>query len=133
MMTQRNIDMMSIVVDKLAHGKTLSSALKVVYTKRNVVIPQNNKLNNMKVMDLEIPSRIKNALMRNHLTTVGEVIKFADESSIKQLKGFGQNNSIALFEAILDLHWSNMSKEEQTDFLIDTVKRNEYYIKPELK
>ena len=132
-MTQRNIDMMSIVVDKLAHGKTLSSALKVVYTKRNVVIPQNNKLNNMKVMDLEIPSRIKNALMRNHLTTVGEVIKFADESSIKQLKGFGQNNSIALFEAILDLHWSNMSKEEQTDFLIDTVKRNEYYIKPELK
>ena len=131
-MTQRNIDMMSIVVDKLSHGKTLSAALKVVYTKRNVVIPQNKALYDIKVMDLEMSPRTKNALMRNHLTTVGEIIEYADESNIKHLKGFGLNSGVELFETILDLHWSHMTKEEQTDFLIDTVVRNEDNIKPEL-
>ncbi len=131
-MTQRNIDMMSIVVDKLAHGKTLSEALKVVYTKRNVVIPQNEKLNGIKVADLEMSSLAKNALMRNRLMTVGEVIEYASENSVKKLKGFGVNSGIELFETILDLHWAHMTKEEQTDFLIDTVERNEDYIKAEL-
>lgn len=131
-MTQRNIDMMGIVVDKLSHGKTLSEALKVVYTKRNVVIPQNKTLYDIKVMDLEMSPRTRNALMRNRLATVGEIIEYADEGSIKNLKGFGLNSGVELFETILDLHWRHMTQKEQTDFLIDTVKRNEEYIKPEL-
>jgi DNA-directed RNA polymerase alpha subunit len=124
--------MMEIVVDKLAHGKTLSEALKVVYTKRNVIIPQNEKLNGIKVSDLEMSSLAKNALMRNRLMTVGEVIEYASDNSVKKLKGFGVNSGVELFETILDLHWSHMTKEEQTDFLIDTVMRNEDYIKAEL-
>ena len=131
-MTQRNIDMMSIVVDKLSHGKTISKALKVVYTKRNVALPQNEELNNIKIMDLQMSALAKNALMRNRLTTIGEVIKYASEDSVKKLKGFGVNSGIELFETILDLHWSHMTKAEQTDFLIDTVIRNEDNIKPEL-
>ena len=131
-MTQRNIHMMEIVVDKLSHGKTISKALKTVYTKRDVAIPQNEELNNIKVMDLPISSLAKNALMRNRLTTLGEVIEYASKNSIKNLKGFGALSGVELFETILDLHWDHMTRKEQTDFLIDTVVRNEDYIKPEL-
>ena len=38
-MTQRNIDVMDIIVSKMKEGTKLSKALKLVYNKRNVFVP----------------------------------------------------------------------------------------------
>ena len=38
-MTQKNIDIMDIIVSKMAEGDKLSKALKRVYTQRHVYIP----------------------------------------------------------------------------------------------
>lgn len=130
-MTQKNIDVMDIIVNKMVEGDKLSKALQRVYDKRNVVMPQNEKLHGIKIIDLDMSTRTKNALMRNRLTTIGEVIKYANKNGVKNLKGFGFNSGIELFEAILDLHWGYMTKEERVNFLIDTVERNQDNIRPE--
>ena len=38
-MTQKNIDIMDLIVNKMANGDRLSKALGDVYYKRNVLVP----------------------------------------------------------------------------------------------
>lgn len=131
-MTNRNIDIMDIIVSKLAHGKTISQALKTVYTKRNVAIPYDEKLLNVSIAEFELSARAKNALLRGHLDTVGKIVNFATTEGIRKVKTFGEKCGIELFEIILDYAWGHMTKDEQTNFLIDTVERNSKNIRAEL-
>ena len=123
-MTQRNIDVMDIIVSKMAEGDTLSNALKRVYNKRNVAIPYSEDNLNTSVMNLGMSGRTTNALMRAKLRTIGDVVNFCESQKITDVANFGKNSGIELFESILDYCWEHMEKKERVSFLIDTIERN---------
>ena len=131
-MTQRNIDVMDIIVNKMAEGDTLSKALKRVYNKRNVAIPYNEEIYDVAVATLAMSNRTTNALIRSKLKTIGEVIEFCQHQKITEVVNLGKNSGIELFETILDYCWEHLSQEERVSFLIDTVERNSEYIREEI-
>ncbi len=131
-MTQRNIDVMDIIVSKMAEGDKFSKALQRVYTKRNVVIPYNEESFRVSLMELGASSRVTNALLRARLRTVGDVVEFCKEHKITDVVNLGRNSGIEIFEAILDYCWDHMSQDERVSFLIDTVERNGEYIREEI-
>lgn len=131
-MTQRNIDVMDIIVDKMANGAKLSEALKSVYSKRNVCIPYDEADFDVSVLDLGLSKRAANALMRTKLKTLNEVIEFCNEQKITEILNLGKTSGVEIFEAILDYRWVHMSKDERVDFLIDVVERNQDYLIEEI-
>lgn len=131
-MTQRNIDVMDIIVSKMVEGATLSKALKLVYNKRNVVIPYNEEIYDVSIASLPMTKRTMNTLLRGRIKTLGEVIEFCKHQKITGVVSMGVNSGIELFETILDYCWDNMSQEERVSFLIDTVERNSNHIRPEI-
>lgn len=132
-MTQRNIDTMDMIVGLLAQHKKISKALGYVYDKRHLVLPHNEKWYQIHVTDLGMTKRTTNALMRAHLTTVQDVIDYCKESTIKDIKTFGQAAGEELLETILDICWDNMTEQQRVKFLIDTVERNEHHLRKEIQ
>lgn len=124
-MTQKNIDIMDKIADELVSGKNISEALKVVYRKRNVGIPFNNKTFDIPVEDIGLSVKSTNALRRKGLKTVNDVISFASNDSLKNIPNFGQGSARAFLEAVLNIAWDKMSADERAEFLMDTVERNE--------
>ena len=122
-MTQRNVDIMDVIVNELSTN-TLSKALKVVYTKREVAIPFKAPDLDVPIEELKLQARTMNALKRTHLNTINEVIDYGSNNGFKNIRNFGVNCGIELFEAILDWCWERMSMDQKTQFLIDTVERN---------
>ena len=131
-MTQRNIDVMDIIVSKMVEGATLSKALKLVYNKRNVVIPYNEEIYGVAITALPLTKRTMNTLLRGRLKTLGDVIEFCKRQKITDVSNLGVNSGVELFETILDYCWDHMSQKERVSFLIDTVERNSEYIRPEI-
>ena len=131
-MTQRNIDVMDIIVSKMAEGDKLSKALQRVYHKRKVAIPYIEDNLNESLMNLGMSGRATNALLRARLRTVGDVIEFCKTNKITEITNLGRNSGVEVFEAILDYCWDHMSQEERISFLIDTVERNSEYIREEI-
>lgn len=131
-MTQRNIDVMSTIVDKIADGEKLSKALESVYNKRNVCIPYKEKYCEELVIEFGLSRRATNALLRVKLRTIGDVIEFCKTKKITDISGLGIGSGIEVFESILDYCWACMSKDERTYFLIDTVERNSENIREEI-
>ena len=131
-MTQKNIDVMSIIVDNMSKGDKLSVALQKVYSKRNVCIPYCEDDFDVLVTSIGLSSRATRALMRTKLTTLGDVIKYCNEHKITDIVNLGKNSGIEIFEAILDYCWEHMSKDDRVSFLIDTVERNSNNIREEI-
>lgn len=131
-MTQRNIDVMDIIVTKMANGMTLSKALEAVYTKRNVRIPYKEKYGEELVIEFGLSRRATHSLLRAKLRTIGDVIEFCEDKKITDIANLGKTSGIEVFETILDYCWGEMSQDEKTHFLIDTVERNSDYIRVEI-
>lgn len=131
-MTQRNIDIMDRIVEELASGKKLSEALNTVYEKRNVEIPFNDEMFDIKITDLHLSNRAVGALMRAGLTTVNKVIEYGNKRPLNNINNFGQVSGIEFLEVVLDIAWDKMSQKEKIEFLIDTVERNQGNIRTEL-
>jgi DNA-directed RNA polymerase alpha subunit len=131
-MTQRNIDIMDRIVDELTNGKKLSEALNTVYEKRNVEIPFNDEMFDIKITDLHLSNRAVGALMRAGLTTVNKVIEYGNKRPLNNINNFGQISGIEFLEVVLDIAWDKMSQKEKVEFLIDTVERNQGNIRTEL-
>lgn len=131
-MTQRDIDVMNAIVDKMAEGESLSKALKAVYHHRNVCIPYNDSDFDVSVMDIGLSNRATNALLRTKLKTLGSVVAFCNGHKITDIANLGKNSGVEIFEAILDYCWKRMDNNERTLFLIDTVERNSEYIREEI-
>jgi DNA-directed RNA polymerase alpha subunit len=132
-MTQRNIDTMDIIVSKMADGKTLSAAMRDVYVKRNVAIPYHEEWLECRLADLKMSMRTTSALMRNKMETISDIVDYAKEHKVIDLKTFGRVSAIELFESILDYCWDNMSQAEKDRFLIRTVERNSDNIRAEIE
>ena len=131
-MTQRNIDVMDMIVTKMEEGEKFSKALKAVYTKRNVVIPYCEEMNNVVITSLPMSNRTINVVMRGKLQTIGEVIDYCNQKKITSIPNLGKTAGIELFETILDYCWEHMNKNEKTQFFIDTVERNSENIRDEV-
>ena len=128
-MTQREIDTMDVIVNKMLEGAKLSQALKEVYTKRNVLIPYNKEDFNISLMDLGMSCRSTNALLRAGLRTLGDVVDYCKARKITDIANLGRNSGVEIFETILDCCWKRMSASERMDFLVDTVERNSIYMR----
>ena len=131
-MTQTNINTLDLIVSKMAHGKTLSKALHEVYTKRNVAIPYREEMLDCKLTSLKMSMRTTQALLRNKMETIGDVVKYTKENKITNLQTFGRVSAIELFESILDYCWKHMSQNEKDTFIIDTVQRNSDNLRTEI-
>lgn len=128
-MKQQNIDIMNKVVDLLIEGKTISEALAEVYIKRKVEIPYTEKQMNASIYALKFSNRIQHALTDLGLNTVNDVVEYANKNGIKSIKNMGAKSCVEMLEKILNYLWAHMTHEERTEFLIDTIERNEIYIK----
>ena len=128
-MKQTNIDALDAIVNELAAGKKISEALSAVYTKRNVAIRFNADEAIIDVRNLGLSNRGANALVRSRLKTLGAVLTYMETDKITELRNFGHTSCIELCEAILDYYFDRMSMREKEEFLIDTVIRNECYLK----
>lgn len=126
-MTQREIDTMDVIVNKMSEGAKLSQALKEVYTQRHVLVPYDPDNFNISLMDLKMSRRSTNALLRAGLRTLGDVVNYCSKRKITDIANLGQNSGVEIFEVILDYCWQHMSATERKDFLIDTVERNSIY------
>ena len=131
-MTQTNINTLDLIVSKMQHGKTLSKALHEVYTKRSVAIPYKEEWLDCKIISLKMSMRTTAALLRNKITTIGDVVKYTEEKKITTLQTFGRVSAIELFESILDYCWNHMSQAEKDRFLINTVERNSDNVRTEI-
>lgn len=131
-MTDRNIDVMDIIVSKMVKGDKLSKALHRVYNKRNVCIPYSESDLEASIMKLGMSGRTTNALLRAKIRTIGDVVEFCEEQKITKVTNFGRSSGIELFEAILDYCWEHMDQDKRTSFLIDTVERNSSNIREEI-
>ena len=123
-MTTRNVEIMDLIVTKMAQGKTLSEALREVYTKRNVALPYHEEWLERKVTSLKMSLRTTQALLRNKMQTIGDIVRYTKDHKITSLQTFGKLSATELFEALLDYWWNHMSQAEKDSFLIDTVERN---------
>lgn len=131
-MTQKNIDVMDIIVSKMREGATLSKAMKLVYTKRNVAIPFHAEIFDAPIDALEMSNRSANALLRAKARSIHDVLDLYGDNKFSKVRNFGRSSQIELFEAILDYCWKNMSNDERTAFLIDAVERNSDNIRAEI-
>lgn len=139
-MTQKNIDIMDLIVSKMQHGKTLSEAMHEVYTKREVSIHYHDEWLDCEIKTLNMSMRTTSALLRNRINTINDVVNYTNDvvnetkkRSITNLQTFGRISAIELFESILDYCWKQMSRDEKTAFLIDTVERNSENLRAEIE
>lgn len=123
-MTNTNIEIMDRIIDSLAAGKKFSHALSEVYNKRNVVIPFNEEMFNVSLLNLHMSNRTTNALMRAKLRTLNDVLIYNQTRNIMTVKNFAKSGAIELMETIVDYAWNKMNPKERAEFLIDVVERN---------
>ena len=131
-MTQKNIDVMDIIVSKMAEGETISKALKLVYSKRNIAIPYSETLSDIAITSLPMSNRTVNALMRGRIKTIGELVEFCKTHKVTDIVNMGKNSGIEILETVLDYCWDYLSQNERVSFLVDTVERNSENIRPEI-
>lgn len=124
-MTQRNIEIMDVIVDKMVAGKTLSDALKDVYTKRNVAIPFDDEDLNVPIDKLGMSKRTTYTLIRGKMMTLADVVAYCQKQKITTVKLLGITAGLETFETMLNYLWGKMDKQIRAEFLIDTVERNE--------
>lgn len=131
-MTQVNIYAMDAIVNELANGKTISDALKAVFTKRVVRINYTEEKFDVPVTMLGMSSRSTNALLRNGIHTIVDLANYSTESSIRKIRGCGKDALTEIMETILNYAWKNMTEKEKVAFLMNTVNLNEYNLRDDI-
>ena len=127
------IETANLIANKMVEGKKLSKALALVYDKRELVIPSDVSVLDIKVVDLKMSNRTTNALMRAKLTTIGEVVTYCKKQKLTEIQLLGKGSAIEMLETILDYCWSKLSKSEKVELLLDIVERNEQNLREELR
>lgn len=128
-MTLVNIYAMDAIVNELANGKTISEALKAVFTKRTVQIRYTDAKFNVAITTLGMSNRATNALMRNGVRTIADIANYSMNNDVRNLRGCGKDSMVEIMETILNYAWDHMTEKEKVAFLMNTVNLNEYYMK----
>ena len=122
-----------LIANKMVEGKKLSQALALVYNKRELVIPSDVNILDVKIVDLKMTNRATNALMRAKLTTIGEVATYCKTQKLTDIRLLGTGSGIELLETILDYCWDRMTSGERAELLLDIAERNEHNLREELR
>lgn len=131
-MTNTNIYAMDVIVNELANGKTISEALKRVFTKRTVQIRYTDDKFDVPVTSLGMSRRSTNVLMRNGIHTITELANYSTEVSVRNLRGCGKDSLTEVMETILNYAWEHMTEKEKVAFLMNTVNLNEAYLRDDI-
>ena len=131
-MTERNIEIMDVIVDKMIAGKKLTEALKDVYVKRNVAIPFDDEDLNISVEKLGMSKKTTYALMRGKLFTLADMVRYCEKRKLTTIRLLGMNAGLEAFETMVDYLWGKMDKQMRAEFLIDIVERNTGNLRAEL-
>lgn len=127
------IETAHLIANKMVEGKKLSKALALVYDKRELVIPSDASVLDVKIVDLKMTNRATNALMRAKLTTIGEVAAYCEQQKLTDIRLLGTGSGIELLETILDYCWDRMTSSERAELLLDIAERNEQNLRKELR
>lgn len=131
-MTQVNIYAMDAIVNELANGKTISEALKRVFTKRTVQIRYTDAKFDVPVTSLGMSRRSTNVLMRNGVHTITDLANYSAERTVRDLRGCGKDSLTEIMETILNYAWEHMTEKEKIAFLMNTVNLNEYNLRDDI-
>lgn len=131
-MTERNVEIMDVIVDKMVAGKKLTEALKDVYVKRNVVIPFGDEDLNIRVEKLGMSKKTTYALMRGGLFTLADMVKYCEKNKITTIRLLGMSAGLEAFETLVDYLWGKLNKQMRAEFLIEIVERNQGNVREEL-
>ena len=131
-MTQRNIEIMDVIVDKMVAGKTLTEALQDVYVKRNIAVPFVDEDLSLLVEKLDMSKRAKYALMRGGLFTLGDVVKHCEKQKLNTINLLGQSSGVEVLETIVNYLWNKLDKQHKAEFLMDIVERNTGNLRKEM-
>ena len=117
------------ILNELKAGKTISKALGAVYEKRIVYIPFNDADLDVEIYKLKMPNRTTNALMRNRLKTIGDIVEYADNNrdGLRDIQNLGKTSIMDLMERVLDYCWDHMTVRERAELLLDLVERNKEF------
>ena len=111
----------NVVKELMNNGYTISQAFAICGVK-HVSIPFSYNDLQFDVLEMPFDTRIKNALMRNHLTTIGDVIRYVEDGNkITSIHGLGVNSIKLLMENILDVLWDCLTNDEKEMVLIENV------------
>lgn len=122
-----------LIANKMVEGKKLSEALALIYNKRELIIPSDVDVLDVKITDLKMTNRTINALMRARLTTIGEVAAYCEKQKLTDIKLLGKGSAIEMLETILDYCWEQMPTNEKVDFLLNITEINEQNLREELR
>jgi DNA-directed RNA polymerase alpha subunit len=120
---------MDAIVNELANGKTISDALKAVFSKRTVQIRYTDAKFDVPVTTLGMSRRSTNALMRNGVHTITDLTNYSMNNGIQSLRGCGKDSMTEIMETILNYAWEHMTEKEKIAFLMNTVNMNERNLK----
>jgi DNA-directed RNA polymerase alpha subunit len=123
---------MDAIVNELANGKTISDALKAVFTKRTVQIRYTDAKFDVPVTSLGMSRRATNVLMRNGVHTITELANYSMELSVRNLRGCGKDSLTEIMETVLNYAWDHMTEKEKIAFLMNTVNLNEYNLRDDI-
>lgn len=127
------IETAHLIASKMVEGKKLSKVLALVYDKRELVIPSDTSVLDVRIMDLKMTNRTTNALMRAKLTTIREVAAYCEKQKLTDVRLLGTGSGIELLETILDYCWDRMTSSERVELLLDIAERNEHNLREELR
>lgn len=131
-MTNVNIYAMDAIVNELANGKTISDALKRVFTKRTVQIRYTDSKFDVPVTTLGMSRRSTNVLMRSGIRTITDLANHSAEEGIRNLRGGGKDTITEIMETVLNYAWEHMTENEKIAFLVHTVHLNEYHLRDDI-
>jgi DNA-directed RNA polymerase alpha subunit len=127
------IETANLIANKMIEGKKLSKALALVYDKRELAVPCDTDILDVKVVDLKMSSRTTNALMRAGLTTIGKVVDYCERQRLTDIRLLGKGSAIEMLETILDYCWEELSNGEKAEFLLDVAEKNVQNLRKELR
>lgn len=112
---------MDTIISELRNHKTISEALSSAGI-QHISIPFSYRDIDFDILELPIDLRTKNALKRNHLNTIGDILQYIENGhSLKDIHGLGVISIKPLMNVILDFLWDCLSTEEQAEMLVANV------------
>lgn len=109
------------IIAELSNSHTISEAFATVGI-THISIPFTYKDMDFNVLEMPIDLRTKNALKRNHLNTIGDILRYVEHgNTLKDVRGLGRVSIKPLMNSILDFLWDCLNIEEQAAMLLANV------------
>lgn len=130
-MTQNDIiNRVDEVARDIAKFGSVSGALAKYYTRRYVVVPYPEHVENFSYKVLPLNVRCEHALDRTGVISIADLVALTHKSKWwVGIKAFGKSSAQVVLESLLDFAWDFMNTDARAEFLINFVIDNADYYK----